>query len=186
MGSSSCYADALRREVEHAPIKQTASEEARQAAQQLREEMIEPELVVATMNQGRFAAIHNTKATLGESLLDGFTRSKLGFLLLVELLKVKIDEDKVKKEMEQVEKIVVIAYFMEGQQAPKVLLDWLADLGKEIQEELKLGMDLGHVFFQIICKGEAAAQKVLMRTPYHSKWGTSIMQPWCAGFNPRT
>ena len=24
-----------------------------------------------------------------------------------------------------------------------------------------------------------------MKTPHYSKWGTSILQPWCAGFNPR-
>jgi hypothetical protein len=24
-----------------------------------------------------------------------------------------------------------------------------------------------------------------MRTPHHSKWGTSILQPWCVGFNPK-
>jgi hypothetical protein len=28
-------------------------------------------------------------------------------------------------------------------------------------------------------------QKVLMRTPHYLRWGTSIMQPWYPGFNPR-
>jgi hypothetical protein len=36
-----------------------------------------------------------------------------------------------------------------------------------------------------MCKGEAVALKVLMRTPHHSCWGTSILQPWCSGFNLR-
>jgi hypothetical protein len=44
---------------------------------------------------------------------------------------------------------------------------------------------MGQGFFQIMCKGEASAQKLLMRTPHHSRWGTCILQPWCAGFNPR-
>jgi hypothetical protein len=57
-------------------------------------------------------------------------------------------------------------------------------LGKEVEEELTLRRDLGQGFFQIMCKGEASAQKILMRTPHHSRWGTSILQPWCAGFNP--
>jgi hypothetical protein len=34
-------------------------------------------------------------------------------------------------------------------------------------------------------KGETSAQKILMRIPHHSRWKTSILQPWCAGFNPR-
>jgi hypothetical protein len=36
-----------------------------------------------------------------------------------------------------------------------------------------------------MCKGEASAQKVLMYTPHHSRWGTSILQPWCIRFNSR-
>jgi hypothetical protein len=100
-------------------------------------------------------------------------------------VKAKIDEEKVRKEMEQLEKVVVIAYFVGSQQSSKVLGEWIISLGKEVQEELKLGRDLGQGFFQISCKGKAAAQKVLIRTPHHSKWGTSILQPWCAGFNPR-
>jgi hypothetical protein len=34
-------------------------------------------------------------------------------------------------------------------------------------------------------KGEASAQKVFMRTPHRLRWGTSILQPWCVGFNPK-
>jgi hypothetical protein len=62
---------------------------------------------------------------------------------------------------------------------------WLKDLSKETQEELQVERNLGQGFFQILCKNDAAAQKVLMRTPHHSRWGTSILQPWCAGFIPR-
>ena len=86
-----------------------------------------------------------------------------------------IDEEKVKKEMEQLEKIAVITYFVARQQSAETLIKWLADLSKEIQEELKLGRDLGKGFFQIMYKGEVAALKVLMRTPHHSCWGTSIL-----------
>jgi hypothetical protein len=58
-------------------------------------------------------------------------------------------------------------------------------LGKESSEKLHLGNDLGHGFFQIICVDEVATQKILMRTPYLSKWGTSIIQPWMPEFNSR-
>jgi hypothetical protein len=92
---------------------------------------------------------------------------------------------KLKKEMEQLEKVVVIAYFVGGKQSTRILGDWLRDLGREVEEDLILGRDLGQGFFQITYKGEVAAQKVLMRMPHHSKWGTSILQPWCARFNPR-
>jgi cell division inhibitor SulA len=90
-------------------------------------------------------------------------------------VRAKVDEEKVKKEMVQLEKVVVIAYFVGRQQSVKTLLEWLGDLSKETHEELVLGNNLGQGFFQITCKGEAAAQKVLMRTPHHSRWGTSIL-----------
>jgi hypothetical protein len=32
--------------------------------------------------------------------------------------------------------VAVIAYFVGGQQSPKSLRDWLADLSKEVQEDL--------------------------------------------------
>jgi hypothetical protein len=98
MGTPSLYAEVLRRGVEHAPVKQTQSEEAQQAADWLRAKRIEPELVVATANQGRYATIHNTKATPGETLPEGLICSKTGFLLSVEPVKAKIDAEKVKNK----------------------------------------------------------------------------------------
>jgi hypothetical protein len=108
----------------------------RQAEQRMREERIEPELVAATAHQGRYATIHNTRATLGEKLPEGLIRSRAGFLLKVVPVKAKVDVEKVKKEMALLERVAVIAYFVGGQQSPKSLRDWLADLSKEVQEDL--------------------------------------------------
>jgi hypothetical protein len=94
MGTPSSYAEVLRRGVEHAPVKQIRSEEAQQAADRLRAERIEPELVVAMTNQGRYAAIHNTRAIPEETLPEGLIRNKIGFLLSVEPVKAKIDAEK--------------------------------------------------------------------------------------------
>jgi hypothetical protein len=52
------YAEALRQEVEHTPVKPSKSEEMRRAEQRLREERIEHELVAATTQQGRYASIN--------------------------------------------------------------------------------------------------------------------------------
>jgi hypothetical protein len=105
------YVDTLRRGVEHTPVTPTLAEETRQVEQQAREERIEPELVAAKTNQGRFVAIHNTKATPREVLPKDLMQSKTGFLFVVEPIKAKIDEEKVKKKMGQLEKTIVIAYF---------------------------------------------------------------------------
>jgi hypothetical protein len=117
------------------------------SATALREDRIESELVAAIVNQGKFAAIYNTKASPGESLPEGLIHSKTGFLLSLNHVKARIDEEKVKKEMEMLEKVAVIAYFVGGQQSYKILEEWLDGLGKEVQEDLKLGRDLGQGFF---------------------------------------
>jgi hypothetical protein len=51
MGDS--YADRVRREMAHAPVVPTRSEGRREVEQHLRNEEIEPELVVAFANAGR-------------------------------------------------------------------------------------------------------------------------------------
>ena len=66
---------------------------------------------------------------------------------------------------------------------PSVLQKWVSALANEISEECKIGRDLGHGFFQVIMKEEAAMQKVLMLTRHLSKWGTCIMQPWTPAFD---
>jgi hypothetical protein len=77
----------------------------------MREKRIEPELVATTSHQGKYAPIHNTKATPGETLPTRLFRSKVGFLLKADPVKAKVDWEKVKKEIELLERIAVIAYF---------------------------------------------------------------------------
>ena len=63
---------------------------------------------------------------------------------------------------------------------PSVLQKWVSALSSEINEDCKIGRDLGHGFFQVVMKEEAAMQKVLMLMPHLSKWGTCIMQAGCS------
>ena len=65
---------------------------------------------------------------------------------------------------------------------PSVLQKWVSALSSEINEVCKIGRDLGHGFFQVVMKEEAAMQKVLMLKPHFSKWRTCIMQPWMPAF----
>ena len=65
---------------------------------------------------------------------------------------------------------------------PSILQKWVSALSSEINEDCKIGRDLGHGFFQVVLKEEATMQKVLMLTPHLSKWGTCIMQPWMPVF----
>lgn len=66
----------------------------------------------------------------------------------------------------------------------KAAQEWIGGMKKELNEECRLGRDIGNRFFQIITKSELTTQKILMLSPHLSKWGTSIMQPWVANFDP--
>ena len=178
------FASVVRQGIAHAPIASTISEKGKRLEQSHRaENRVEPELVAAVTNLGQYAQIHPTKATPGEQLPSGLFRSKAGFLLKSEVRDVEIDAEVVRKQMEYYRKYVVIAYFVGGKQSSVILREWIVMLASQVGEPLVLGRDLGRGFFQVITKSECAAQKVLMRTPHHSSWGTCLLQNWIPGFN---
>ena len=176
------YASTLKANLAHAPVKLT-TEEGRTLAEKLRRhERVEPELVAAATHLGQHADLHPMKAMEGEQLPEGLERSSVEILVNKKAIRVTLDKDKIAKEMEQLQKKVVIAYFVGGCVVPSVLQKWVSALSSEINEVCKIGRDLGHGFFQVIVQEEAAMQKVLMLMPHLSKWGTCIMQPWMPMF----
>ena len=175
--SSPSYASTVRANLAHAPVKLTKDEGRSLADKLKRYERVEPELVTAATHLGKHATLHPMKATAGEQLSEGLECSSVGILINKKAIRVSFDKDKIAKEMEQLQKKVVITYFVGGCVVLSVLQKWVSALSNEISEECKIERDLGHGFFQVIMKEEAAMQKVLMLTPHLSKWGTCIMQP---------
>ena len=174
------YASMVKANLAHAPVKLT-KEEGRSLAEKLRRhERVKPELVATATHLGQQAALHPMKATAGKQLPEGLERSSVGILINKKAIRVSFDKEKIAKEMEQLQKKVVIAYFLGG---CVVLQKWVSALSSEINEDCKIGRDLGHGFFQVVMKEEAEMQKVLMLTPHLSKWGTCIMQPWMLTFD---
>lgn len=181
--SSTSYADTLRSRLAHAPIRKSSKKEQALAERLARHEKVEPELVAATTHLGQFTKIHPTRATPGETLPEGVTRSSSGFLIKTASHKVALCKEKVQKEMEYYQKRVIIAYLVGGRFSQRSLQDWVAALSKEVQEDCRIRRELSHGFFQLITKQEAASQKILMLTPHLSKWETCILQPWIPSFN---
>ena len=138
--------------------------------------------MAAATHLGQHAALHPMRAMEGEQLPEGLERSSVEILINKKAIRVSFDKDKIAKEMEQLQKEVVIAYFVGGCVVPSVLQKWVSALSSEINEDCKIGRDLDHGFFQVVMKEEAAMQKVLMLTPHLSKWRTCIMQPWMPVF----
>lgn len=177
------YASALKEKMEHAPVAHTEANAARDVTEDQRGEAIEPELVAAVTGIRRHAEFHPTIATAGEKLPDGFARSCAGFLLCNTVLEVKVDQATVKKEMENLQKHAVVAYFVGGKQTPLALNQWIAALQSQVGDWVGLGRDLGKGFFQVLTRQPATTQKVLMYTPHRSRWGTCILQTWTTGFD---
>lgn len=182
--ASASYAQILRTKLGHAPVMPTRSEDQKNAETMRRQECVEPELVAAASYLGRFAEFHPTRASPGEELLDNLYRSSAGFFINKQAVEVKLDKDKVMKEVELFQKFVVIAYFVGGALPYASVLEWLKGIKDEISNDCKLGREIGNGLFQIVTKSEPATQKILMHSPHLSKWGTCIMQPWIANFNP--
>lgn len=122
-------------------------------------------------------------ATPGESLPEGYARSSTGFLICNTILEVQVDQEAVRKETERLQKYAVVAYFVGGRQPSAILNQWIAVMQGEIGEWVGLGRDLGQGFFQVLTRQGVATQKLLMRTPHRSRWGTCILQTWATGFN---
>jgi hypothetical protein len=181
-GASGSYADVLRAKLVHAPaVPPKVAEAEREQAR--REEAIEPELVAAVTNLGKFDKIPPTRAIPGEELPQGFERSCTGFLLSNKLLEVKVNQATVKRDSEHLQKHAIVAYFVGGQQSPAALTQWVIVLQKQVGDWVGIGRSLGRGFFQLLSRQPAVTQKILMLTPYKSRWGTCIFQTWMPGFN---
>ena len=115
------YAGAVKAQLTHAPVALTVSKKERKVDNLWKRKQIEPKLVATLTIQGKHAAIHNTWATLGEVLPPGLEHSYTRFLVSTAIVEVKIDAVKVKKEMDYLQKCVIIAYFVGGLQTAKVL-----------------------------------------------------------------
>lgn len=108
------YAGALTGRLAHAPCIPTSSEDKLAAERLKKQERVEPELVAAASHFGKYAEFHPTKARLGEELPANLYRSNAGFLINKQAVAVKLDKNKVLKEMDFFSRFGVIAYFVGG------------------------------------------------------------------------
>lgn len=92
MTSRVSYADKLWVEMEHTPIEPPRSKIIHEQVEAAKDDAVEPDLIVVVTNMGKFSKIHPTKATPGETLLEGFFRSNMGFLLSNEVVEVQVNQ----------------------------------------------------------------------------------------------
>jgi hypothetical protein len=181
-GSNGSYADALRAKMAHAPTIPPKVAEVERAQAKMAE-AIEPELVATVTNLGKFEKFHPTRAVPREELPQGFERSCTGFLLCNEVLEVQVNQETVKRDSDYLQKHAIVAYFVGGQQSPAALAQWAGGLQRQVGDWVGISHSLGRGFFQVLSRQLAVPQKILMLTPYKSRWGTCIFQTWMPGFN---
>lgn len=99
----------------------------------------EPELVGVAAHFGKYGEFCLTRARLGEELLDNLYRSDVGFLINGQAIVVKLNKNKVLKEMKFFSKFGVIAYFVGGSLPFNTPHEWMNGLKSEVNEECKLG-----------------------------------------------
>lgn len=115
------YAEVLKARLAHALVDPTASEASRRVELARNGDCMEPKLIVTTANLGKYVAFNSIRAILGEQLPEGLVRSYTRFLFNTQIVEVQFDEEKIKKEMDYLQKCVVIVYFVGGKPANKAL-----------------------------------------------------------------
>lgn len=159
--TSESYAGVLKGRLAQGPWEPSKNETQTMAERLKMQDRVELELVVAASHLGRYAKFHPTQESPGEELLDNLYRSSAGFLINRQGVEVKLHKDKVRKEMEFFQKHVVIAYFVGGSPPYVSLQEWIGGLTTEINEECRLGREIGNGFFQIIKKLSGVCQNVV-------------------------
>lgn len=141
------FAELLRQKIEHAPVADHSSKSS-PPNERSNKDVVEPELVAAVTSMGRHTAIHLTKATPGEKLPEGYSRSSSGFLLCNTVLEISVDQEKVRIASERLQRHAIVAYFVGGRQSSIALTHWITALQKELGDFVGLGRNLGHGFFR--------------------------------------
>ena len=96
------------------------------------------------------------RATEGEKLWNGLEISSAAILINIKAIRVDLDKEKIVQEMDLLQKRMVIAYFVVGGILVGALQKWISALSKEINEDCRIGRELGHGFFQVVMREEAA------------------------------
>jgi hypothetical protein len=113
---------------------------------------------------------HPTKASPGERLPDGYSRSYAGFLLCDQRREVTVDQH--------------IAFFLGGKPVEAQLFAWIAQLQTQVQGTILFGRHLGRGFFTLKTDHVDIVRALLLLIPYRTPIGICVFQRWTAGFNP--
>lgn len=102
---------------------------------------------VVTGSETTTKASHPIKATLGESLLEGFSRSYAGFWLRDNKRVIEVNQAIVKQKIDYLVAFAVIACFVEVRPLHHKMKEWLSTLQEKVCDRLILERNLGKSFF---------------------------------------
>ena len=103
-------------------------------------EQIKTKLVATAVHLCQHADFHPTRATEGEKVLNGLEQRSMGILINTKAIRFHLDKEKITKEMDLLEKQMVIAYFVGGRISEGALQRWVSSLSKEINEDCRIGL----------------------------------------------
>nr|PNR53184.1 hypothetical protein PHYPA_009559 [Physcomitrium patens] len=101
------YAKVLKARLAHAPMAPTTSKASWRVELVRKGDRVEPKLIAATANLGKYA-FNPIRAIPREHLREGLVRSCTYFLLNTQIVEVQLDEEKIRKAMNYLQKCVVI------------------------------------------------------------------------------
>ena len=121
----------------------------------------------------------------GEVLPPNLERSFSGFLVRKDVIKFKVNTEKLLAHIAELKNQLLICKFVGPKPPPPHAMKlWIQALNEELQgSTLTFCRNVGKGYFILSGDDEDALSNALMLTPFRSKWGTCMIQSWVPGFN---
>jgi hypothetical protein len=111
-------------------------------------------------------ALHPTKASPGEELPPGYSRSYAGFFLCNLEREIEVDQDIITQEMDYLTQFMAIVCIIGGAPPHAQLPQWLSLLQRDFRYPLSLGRALGKGFYTIKTTDPEAVHNLMVLSPY--------------------
>lgn len=187
MEGSTSYADKVRGLIPATRFDPMIDEAGGYREQDVEMKQADAELTVQTVLTEQIPEVgnlHPIKASPGEKLPDGYSRSYAGFLLRDTNRVVSVNQDIVRQEMEYLATHAAIGCFVEGRPSQNEMPAWINSLQSKVRGQLILGRNLGKGFFVIKADSKDTVTNLLLATPYRGSKGLCIFQKWTPDFDP--
>lgn len=117
------------------------------------------------------------KGHIGEILPTNLERSFSGFLMRKEVIKFKVNIEKVLARIAMLKDQLLISKFVGSKPPPQAMRLWIQALNQEVRgSTLLICRNVGKGYFLLKGENKDTLNNALMVSPFRPKWGTCMIQ----------